>query len=375
MPMPMRRHNTVPSSNVNGWQHHNPTTLALALRPDGVQQKNIKKNTRQQAERLKTKRQDDESHGHEPQERDGEERKGKRGASGAGLGVDSGLTEVDREDMDDGPNDGNGEDEDEDETGPKEEEEGRAPKRQREYKLPRVDRDHGSSRVPMLGDLGIGVSGPPRTTLSTLSSIQPYLTPAISPPCPGPGPPPHLLGPQPGPPKQFHTRAGPSMSPSSTSSPDVPTRDQRNRAAATRYRTKSKAALASLQSLEQELSLQRQELLSTLKGLEQEKYELKTELLTHVTRPGCDCRDIREYLDREARRILLKEREKAKREGGMMGVDGVQVHKGLGPMAVDGVDVVDGEEVGERGATERQDAVGDGEEKGEDTKGVSETGE
>ena len=317
--MPVHRYTTGPSSNVNGWEHYDQTTLALALQPDRIQQKKRSKHNQQQEERGRAKRPSDEDYDDEPQQtRDNEKKSGKGRVPGAGLGIDGASVEVDGWDMDGKPADGEDqEDEKEDgENGQEREEEEKAEeengrRKQSEDGLTRFDRTRRGPLPPP--------PPPPRTTLSTLSFVQPYLTPAISPPGPGPVPSKYWLGPPPGPHQHMPSPPYHSLSPSSTSSPNnVPTRDQRNRAAATRYRTKSKAALASLEQLEQELSSRRQELLLTVKDLEQEKYELKTALLRHGTCPGCACQMIKDYLDQEAKRIVLKGREKSDKERSMI---------------------------------------------------------
>lgn len=343
--------------------------LALGPRADSMQL-NMKKikNTRQQKEkarRPKAKSPDDDK---DPQnkrrhEARNNERKTEKGhASGLRLHVDGGSMEMDGEGrgMDGEPDDGAGQ-EDEEQEGEEEEKDGvngdeegskgaeeneqgkeqgeeegeESRKRQKAGNIltkRRVDRDHSSMvQVPMVDGIGLGVRGraagvsigvvdgspPPRTALpSPLSSTtQSHPTPSSPPSGPGacstqyvfqsylsPPPPPHL------PPSSS------SSSPSSSFSSFLatarhhqpPNRVQRNRSAATRYRTKSKAAQATLELSVQELSSRRHQLRSTLKVLEQEKYELKTAILQHVT---CDCHSIREYLKGEAMRILMRGQE------------------------------------------------------------------
>lgn len=73
----------------------------------------------------------------------------------------------------------------------------------------------------------------------------------------------------------------------------------RNRAAASRYRAKTQAALAQLEASEREARLRRQVLLARAGRLRDEVFALKNELLRHA---GCDCPLIRGYLSHAAER-------------------------------------------------------------------------
>lgn len=87
---------------------------------------------------------------------------------------------------------------------------------------------------------------------------------------------------------------------SSTSGSATMSQRQRNRAAATKCRKKSKVAIAQLEATDRALSEQHSELSATVTGLRDEVLALKNEILLHG---NCDCEIIQSYLTNAARNL------------------------------------------------------------------------
>lgn len=75
---------------------------------------------------------------------------------------------------------------------------------------------------------------------------------------------------------------------------------QRNRAAATKCRAKSKVAVAELEAMERAMSTEHMELSATVMDLREEVLTLKNQLLLHG---NCNCEHIQQYLTNAARNI------------------------------------------------------------------------
>lgn len=100
--------------------------------------------------------------------------------------------------------------------------------------------------------------------------------------------------------KQAQTQPRPQAQPESQSQPARPTQRTRNRAAANKCRTKTKLAMADLESTERAMSSAHQALAATARGLRDEVLLLKNEVLAHG---NCDDTLIQQYLTAQARKV------------------------------------------------------------------------
>ncbi|KAK7736196.1 hypothetical protein SLS53_007226 [Cytospora paraplurivora] len=89
---------------------------------------------------------------------------------------------------------------------------------------------------------------------------------------------------------------------SSTSESQLATQRARNRVAANKFRRKSKAAVAELETMERALAARHEQLSMMVQGLREEVLGLKNELLMHG---NCDCAMIHQYLSNTASRLSM----------------------------------------------------------------------